>query len=298
MTMSVCRNSRKRKNTLIGWLLVAPVLLIRGFTTLYPIVMTFYNSLFEIKLLKGTNKWAGLKNFQKLFTDSKVLDSIEFTLIFTVCSVFFLIVLGTLFSLLLNASYKGKKFVRTIALIPWAMPMVVIGMAARWGFNDTYGLVNDLIRKILPNFHLNWLTVSGTARTAVILVDLWKNVPYFAILVLAALQYIPGDIYEAARIDGADRIQIFFRITLPNILKQILSLTMFFTIWRLTSYDIVYAMTSGGPAGSTTLISYRIMMEAFTNLNVGYAAAISSVLFIFMAIISTINTRFSQKIDD
>ena len=289
---------RTKRNLLTAWLLVLPVLVIRGFTTLYPIIMTFLNSFYDIRLLRGISRFNGIKNYTKIFTDRKVLDSIEFTLIFTVCSVLFIVIIGTMFSLLLNVKYRGKRFIRTIALIPWAMPMVVVGMAARWGFNDTYGLINDLIRRIVSSFHLNWLTTGATARIAVIMVDVWKNAPYFAILVLAALQYISEDIYEAASIDGAGRSRIFFSITLPNILKQVLSLTMFFTIWRLTSYDIVYAMTSGGPADSTALIAYRIMSEAFTNLNVGYAAAISAVLFIFMAAISSINTHFVQKIDN
>ena len=281
-----------------AWLFVLPVIVIRGFTTLYPMIATFIDSFFEIRLLRGPGKrFYGLNNYIQIFRDPKLIASIEFTAIFTISSVIFLIILGTLLALLLNHSFCGRKFMRTIVLIPWAMPMVVVGRAARWAFNDNFGFINDIIRRIVPSFHLDWLMNAELARTVVIAVDLWKNVPYFAILLLAALQFLPEEMYEAATIDGSSRIQTFFKITLPNILKTILTLSIFFTIWRITSYDIVYAMTSGGPADYTSLIAYRIMTESFTNMNVGYASAIAILMFLIMAIISKVGMRFISKID-
>lgn len=290
-------DSRRRKLR-IAWMFVLPVLIIRGFTTLYPLLSILKNSFYEIRLMKSPiPKFVGLANFIRIFTDPKLLASIEFTLVFTVSSVSMLIIMGTLLSLLLNIQFAGKKFLRTIVLIPWAMPMVVVGRAARWAFNDQFGFINDLMRRIMPGFHLDWLMDVSTARMAVIGVDLWKNVPYFAILCLAALQFISDDIYEAAYMDGATRIQSFFFITLPNIMKTILTLSIFFTIWRITSFDIVYAMTSGGPADSTSLLAYRIMTESFTNLNVGYASAIAVVLFLVMATISKGGMKLITLVD-
>lgn len=281
-----------------AWLFVLPVLLIRGFTTIYPMLVTVYNSFFEIKLLKGRGaKFVGLDNFISIFRDPKLIQSMKFTAIFTVCSVTFLVIFGTLLSLLLNAKFRGRKFLRTIVLIPWAIPMVVVGRAARWAFNDNFGFINDIIRIFVPSFHMDWLAAAGTSRFAVICVDLWKNIPYFAILCLAALQFLSDEIYEAALIDGAGKVQSFFYITLPNIMKTVLNLSIFFTIWRITSYDIVYAMTSGGPADSTSLLAYRIMTESFTNLNVGYASAIAIFLFLIMAVISRGGMRLIKKLD-
>ena len=165
-----------------------------------------------------------------------------------------------------------------------------------WAFNDQFGLINDLIRRFFPNFHYDWLVNTGSARAAVILVDMWKDIPFFAILILAALQFIPGEIYEAAKIDGSGPIRTFFSVTLPNIAKTLLSQCIFFILWRITSFDLVYAMTSGGPGDSTTLLSYRIMLEAFNNLNPGYASAISVILFILMAIVAGINLTALKKI--
>jgi multiple sugar transport system permease protein len=288
-----------RNKLWIAWLLVIPVLFVRGFTTIYPIYMTFMNSFFDISLLKpGGPQFVGLQNYISIFTDPKLIKSLTFTIIFTVVSMLFHVVLGVILALLLNIQFKGKKFLRTIILIPWAMPMVVTGLAARWAFNDEYGLVNDFIRRFAPQFHFDWLVYTSSARAAVIAVDLWKDIPFFAILVLAGLQFIPGELYESARIDGAKSIRMFFSITLPMITKTLLTLGIFFTMWRLTSFDVVYSMTSGGPGDATTLLAYRIMIEAFTNLNLGYASAIAILLFMLMAVLSGINLLAIKKIDN
>lgn len=283
----------------IAWLLIAPALLIRSFTTLYPFAQTFYNSLFNLSMFhKKQNGYVGLKNFLSLVTDSNFLGSLEFTVIFTVASVLLHLVLGVCLAVMLNQKFKGKRLLRTVTLLPWAMPMVVVGIAAKWGFNGRYGLINDVIGWFIPNFHYDWLVNKGTARLAVILVDVWKNVPFFSILVLSSLQFIPEELYESARVDGSGPIHSFFHITLPLIMKNILTVTIFITMWRMSSFDVVYAMTQGGPVGSTSLLAYRIYMEAFSMMNLGYASAISVVLFLVMVILALINSKIISRIDD
>ena len=277
----------KKSMKWIPWLLVLPVVIIRGFTTLYPILMTVRNSFFDIKILSGINEFCGIQNYLKIFSDPKVLTSMIFH-----------VILGVGLALILNMKFKGRRFLRTIVLIPWAMPAVVVGMAAKWAFNNDYGLINDFIRLFVHGYQNSWLINTGSARAAVIAVDLWKDLPFFAILVLSGLQFISGDIYEAAKVDGANGIQCFFRITLPLILKNVLTLTIPFTLWRLTTFDIVYSMTSGGPGEDTALIAYRITTEAFTNLNVGYASALAMLLFVVMAVFSWLNIRVMNKIDN
>lgn len=286
-----------KKYLKIAWMLVLPALLIRLFTTIYPIIQTFQLSFFNIKLLAGIHKFVGFQNYANIFKDPKVGTSIQFTVVFVIGSMVFHILLGIVLALLLNMKFGGQRFLRTIVLLPWAMPMVVIGMAAKWAFNNDYGIVNDFVRWFSPSFQMSWLIHTGTARIAVIAVDLWKDVPFFAILVLAGLQFISSDMYEAARIDGAGAIRAFFDITLPLISRNLLILSIFFTMWRLTSFDVVYAMTSGGPGESTALIAYRITTEAFTNLNTGYAASIAVVLFIVMAFLSGLSSLAAKRID-
>lgn len=282
----------------IPWLLIFPVMLLRGFTTIFPILATLKNSLYDIKIFVGKNEFVGLANYVNVFKDPKIQTSLVFTLIFVVVSMFFHIVLGIALGLILNMKFPGRRFLRTIVLIPWAMPAVVIGMAAKWGFNNDYGLINDFIRYFIPNFEFHWLINTGSARAAVIAMDLWKDLPFFAILVLAGLQFISLEIYEAARVDGANPVQSLFRITLPLITKNVLILCIPFTLWRLTTFDIVYAMTSGGPGEDTALIAYRITTEAFTNLNIGYASTLAVSLFILMAVFSFLNLRLVNRNTD
>ena len=226
--------TNKKSLKWIPWILVLPIVIIRGFTTLYPILVTFKNSLFDIRILAGIDEFVGLKNYTKIFSDPKVLTSITFTLIFVAASMALHIILGVGLALILNMKFKGRRFLRTIVLIPWAMPTVVVGMAAKWAFNNDYGLINDFIRWFVPGYQNSWLINTGTARAAVIAMDLWKDLPFFAILVLSGLQFISGDIYEAAKVDGASGVQCFFRITLPLIAKNVLTLCIPFTLWRLT----------------------------------------------------------------
>ena len=291
-------NTNNKIKKYIPVILIIPIVVIRGFTTIYPIVITFINSLYNIKVLSGIHEFIGFKNYIDVFKDDKIISSIKFTVIFVVVSMLFHVLLGTVLALILNMKFRGRRFLRTIVLIPWAMPAVVIGMAAKWGFNNDYGLINDLIRRFVPNFQFNWLINTGSARGAVISMDLWKDLPFFAILILSGLQFISEDVYEAAKVDGADSVQIFFKITLPLIIKNILTLCIPFTLWRLTSFDLVYAMTSGGPGEDTSLIAYRIAMESFTNLNIGYASTLAIMLFVLMALFSWVNIRFMNKYND
>jgi multiple sugar transport system permease protein len=280
----------------MAWLLILPVLVIRGFTTVYPVFQTIRNSFYDIKLLRGINEFAGLTNYIEVFQDGKVKTSIEFTLIFVVVSMFFHIVLGIVLALILNMKFKGKRYLRTIILIPWAMPTVVIGMAAKWAFNNDYGLINDFVRWFVPSFQMNWLIHTNTARLSVIAMDLWKDLPFFAILILSGLQFISNDIYEAASVDGANKVKAFFYITLPMIMRNVLTISIPFTMWRLVMFDLVYAMTSGGPGEDTALIAYRITTETFTNLNIGYGSALAVMLFGVMVIISWINLKLVRKL--
>lgn len=282
----------------IAWVLILPVLMIRGFTTVYPIVKTFFNSFFDIRVLRGVNEFSGFNNYLNVFKDEKVITTLQFTVMFVLISMVLHVILGVTLAMILNMNFKGRRFLRTIVLIPWAMPAVVIGMAAKWAFNNDYGLVNDFIRWFVPGFQMNWLINTGTARAAVIAMDLWKDLPFFAILILSGLQFISGDIYEAAKVDGANGVQSFLYITLPLIVKNVLTLCIPFTLWRLTTFDLVYSMTSGGPGEDTSLIAYRITMEAFTNLNVGYASALAVLLFLIMAVFSFLNLKFMKRYED
>lgn len=159
--------------------------------------------------MSGINEFVGFQNYLDIFHDTKVRESISFTIVFVVGSMVGHIVLGIILALILNMKIAGQRILRTIVLLPWAMPMVVIAMASKWAFNNDYGLINDFLRWFNPSFNLDWLIHTDTARSAVIAVDLWKDLPFFAILILAGLQFISSEIYEAGKIDGAGAIRSF-----------------------------------------------------------------------------------------
>jgi multiple sugar transport system permease protein len=259
--------------------------------------MTFVNSLFDIRLLRGIRNFVGLKNFVTVFADQKVRTSISFTFMFVITSMIFHVIFGIVLALIMNMKYKGKRFLRTIVLIPWAMPGIVIGIAAKWAFNNDYGLINDFIRWFAPNFQLNWLIYTNPARWSVIAMDLWKDLPFFSILILSGLQFISGELYEAARVDGANPFQSFLFITLPLIFRNVLTLCIPFTMWRLITFDLVYGMTAGGPGEDTALIAYRITTEVYTNLNIGYGSTLAVYLFIVMALFSFTNIKLLRRLD-
>lgn len=293
------RMAKSKSRRFVPLFMVLPVIVIRCITTLYPVILTFVNSFRNLRIITGgKGEFIGFQNFNAILHDEKIIGSLQFTLIFTVVSMAFHVILGIMTALLLNIKFKGRKFLRTIVLIPWAMPMIVAGRAARWAFNGTYGFVNDLIARVIGTFQFDWLVHVDTARIAVIIVDLWKDVPFYAILVLASLQFISADVYEAAKIDGAGSIKSFIRITLPSIAKTVLTISIFFTMWRITSFELVYAMTSGGPYDGTSVLSYRILVEAFNNLNLGYASAIAVMLFFIMLMLSGINLLAIKKVED
>lgn len=287
----------KRKKLLIAWLLVLPVLVIRLATTAYPTFSVFWYSLRDYSFLLRINEFSGFDNISYLLTDPKIGNSFSFTFTFTVVSIALMLLGGIALAHLLNVQFGGRRFLRTTALIPWALPMIVAGIAARWAFNDVYGIVNDLVRRFAGDFHYDWLVSPVGAQAAIIAVDFWKNVSFFAILTLAGLQNVPSELHESAKIDGAGPFTLLVRITLPHIQRTLIIVTLFFIMWRLSSFDIVYAMTKGGPGSSTSLLAYRMYEEAFKNLNIGYASSIAVALFVIMAVAGGAGILLYRRVD-
>ncbi|MCZ8511726.1 sugar ABC transporter permease [Paenibacillus filicis] len=279
----------------MAWILVAPVLIIRLLTSLYPMIMTVVYSLLDYNLIHQTKEFVGLNNFKQMLSDFSLHTTLSFTFIFTLISIILHIVIGVALGLLLNVQFRGKKFLRSIVLIPWALPVIVAGIASTWMFNKDYGMVNDLLFRLV-GIKLDWLVAPFSARIAVILTDVWKSAPFFSILILSGLQSIEHEVYESARIDGASKWKTFWYITIPHILRLIVVLTIFFSLWRLTTFELIYAMTQGGPGNATSLLSYIIYTETFKNLNLGYASSISVVLCLFMVIIALLGYTVIKRL--
>lgn len=287
------RYHRKLRRLFTILILLAPAVILRLFTAIYPYVQSVRLSFYDYNPAFPPMEWVGLDNYQRAFDDIAIRGSIRFTLIFVVVSTILQIILGVGIALLLNQTFRGRGLVRAINLIPWAIPMVVVAVGFRWLFDTQYGIYNDILDRTI-GVSIPWLIQFWPARTAVIWTNVWKSTPFLGIIFLAALQAVPGDIYEAGKVDGAGKIRTFFDLTLPLIMPQIVTIGMFMLVWQLASFDLIFAMTGGGPGYATQVLAYSIYQVAFTGLNYGYASAISMILF-GVVVITTVIVMFIYK---
>lgn len=274
----------RRREQKTGWILVAPALILLIIVFAYPILRAFWLSLFaqnlgtELKLV-----FAGFDNYTRMVGDGRFWQSLWNTGVFTTSSVLLELILGMGIALVLNQPFKGRGIVRTISLLPWALPTALMGVAWAWIFNDQYGIINDiLIRLGVIKIGINWLGDPTLAMMAVVLADVWKTTPFIALLLLAGLQSISPDLYEAHAIDGATRWQSFRQITLPLLLPQIVIALLFRFAQSFGIFDLIQVMTGGGPAGGTETISIYIYSTVMRYLDFGYGAALVVCTFLFL----------------
>ncbi|MGB5960867.1 MAG: sugar ABC transporter permease [Coleofasciculaceae cyanobacterium] len=267
-----------------GWLLLLPALLLLSLVFAYPILRAFWLSLFTQNL--GTQLklvFSGLNNYERMVGDGRFWQSLWNTSIFTSASVFLELILGMGVALVLNQSFPGRGIVRTISLLPWALPTALMGLAWAWIFNDQYGIVNDILLRLgILQTGISWLGDPTLAMMAVILADVWKTTPFIALLLLAGLQSIPSDLYEAYAIDGASAWQSFWKITVPLLLPQIVIALLFRFAQAFGIFDLVQVMTGGGPAGATEMVSIYIYSTIMRYLDFGYGAALVVVTFLLL----------------
>ncbi len=288
--------SRRRRNRLImlGYLLVAPAVIWRLGVAIYPFLTTIFQSFTNSSPLAGVPRFVGLANFTRMFHDPAIIQSLTFTLIFTAASTIIQLVYALGIATLLNMPFRGRGFVRAVNLLPWAMPAIVIATASQWMFNSQYGMIDDLIMRVLP-FRPIWLADPNLARTVVILLDVWKNAPWAAIILLAGLQNIPREYYEAAKVDGASSWLTFRAIVLPLLAPLIFTLLIFVSTYRVLTFDLVYGLTQGGPGNATTLLSYQIYQLAFTGLYYGYGSSVAVFAFLMVVTLSLVFFFFMRR---
>lgn len=275
-------------------LLVAPIVVLRLSTAAYPVVRTAYLSLTNSSLLGGAQEFIGLDNYRALRTDFGVRNSVEFTLVFVVGSTLLQLTIGLLVALLLNEKFRGRAFARAINLIPWAIPPIVAAFAFRWLLDDQFGLIPHWINT-LTGERLAPLSSAFSARLWLIIVNVWKNAPFMAVVFLAGLQGVPEDLYEAAKVDGANGWQRFWGITFPMMLPLLIAQGMFFVVWQLAAFDLIYGLTNGGPGVSTVVLSLRIFQEGLIFFKYGFASAVSMVLMGLVAAVGVIGLVFFRR---
>jgi len=283
-----------RRNYTIFLTLVTPVLLLRFLTAAYPIWQTIYLSITNLNLLEGTDSFVGLDNYRQLLHDCNFHNILGFTLVFIFSSTILELVLGLFIALLLNANFRGRFLVRTINLIPWAVPTIVAAFAFRWILDDQFGMFFHWIHSIFGIRPAPLNSALG-AKVSLILVNVWKNAPFMAIIFLAGLQGVPAELYEAAKVDGANSWHRFWSITFPMVTPLLITMGMYFIIWQLASFDLVFGLTHGGPGVATTVLSLQIFQEGLFFFKFGYASAIGVVLMILVALVGMIGITLFRK---
>ena len=276
--------------------LVAPVFALRIFTGAYPIAETIRLSFTNTSLIDQTDDYVGLDNFRRLPQDPAMRSAFGFTIVYVLIVSVLQIVVGLLVALLLNARFRGRGFGRAINLIPWAIPGIVAAYAFRWLLDDQSGMIPHLISLITGIRPVIFITPMG-ARIAVILVTLWKSTPFVAVLFLAGLQGVPMDLYEAAKVDGANLWQQFWKITLPLVMPLIVIMSVFFIIGQLGNLDLAFGLTGGGPGTATATFALRILQEGLSFYKFGYASAISVVLLLVVALMGLIGLYLNRKVE-
>ncbi|KPK91813.1 MAG: ABC transporter permease [Deltaproteobacteria bacterium SM23_61] len=258
-----------------GYRYVAPALGLLGGVALFPLLYVIYLSFHRRLLIFDISKFVGLENYRFLLQDDRFWNALQNTAYFTAVSVSAQLLLGLGIALLLNRSFQGKDWVRALILVPWVIPTVVSARMWEWIYNPEFGILNFLL-----GAKINWLGTPGLALHAAIFADVWKTTPFVVILLLAGLQIIPRELYQAARVDGAGSWAAFRRITLPLLMPVLLVALVFRMLdaWRV--FDVIYVLTGGGPANTTETLSLYAYKMLFQTLQFGYGSALSVVTFL------------------
>jgi multiple sugar transport system permease protein len=294
--------NRKWHKGMIPYYYLVPALLGIVIVYAYPLIESLINSFMDYNLSRSPDAvYNGLKNFTALWNDPTFAQVVKNTLIYVILSVFLQFILGFLLSMLLLRPFPGKAVFQSLVFIPWAVAGFLIAIMFKWMFNAEWGVINDMLLKLgLLKEAYPFLSSPDTSLYAVVVASIWYGIPFFAIMILAALQSIPEDIYEAADIDGAHKIRQFWSITVPYIKPTLILTVLLRFIWMFNSGDLIYIMTAGGPANSSHILPTYLFEKAYVALDFGLASAIATLTGAFL-IVFTITyllvTKFERSGD-
>jgi trehalose/maltose transport system permease protein len=283
----------QRKQIRLAWLMLTPALLVVAFVAIYPLGYTVWQSFTDAQFLGGLEptKFIGFRNYSDLIHDTIFRNAVWETVKFTLITVVFEFVLGLAIALVVNSGFKGRGVMRAVMLVPWAIPTVISAQMWKWMYDDIYGVINDLgVRLHLISHHVAFISQPSTALASVASVDIWKTTPFVALLLLAGLQVIPRELYEAAEVDGATKLQQFRRVTLPLLRPAILVTLIFRTLDALRVFDVFYVFF-GSRLDTQTMAIYDQNTIVSTG-DVGYGAAISVAIFLIIGLFVVIYVTF------
>jgi multiple sugar transport system permease protein len=283
-----------RRPGLLASVLIAPAVVLRLATGMWPFAATVWTSLHRSGPTVPEDEWVGVANYVALGARPAVQEAAFYTGFYTILSTVLELLIGLGIALLLQATFRGRNLARAVTLVPWAIPVVVSGIAFRVALDGDFGVLADAIMRFTP-YDGQVLLERWPARLAVVGGNVWRNSPFVAVILLAALQSIPRDMHEASKVDGASAWQHFRYITLPIITPVMISIGTFFLIWQIALFDQVLSMTGGGPGNATQVLGYLAYLEGFASLNFGRAAALSLMLTAFVAFLGLIGAALLRR---
>jgi multiple sugar transport system permease protein len=290
------------KEIITPYLFILPALMLIILFYGYPFIKTVYMSFMNYNIVDPKSiAFNNFENYKNLLTDPVLRLAAKNTIIWVFVSLIIQFVLGFILALLLWKPFKGKKIYQSIVFIPWAISGFLIGIIFRWMFNAQFGVISDILIKLgIMHNRISILSMTNTSLIGPIVGLVWYGVPFFAIMILAAIQGISDEVLEAADIDGAGRWTKLFKIVIPYIKPTILVTVLLRVIWIFNSADIIYIMTNGGPANSSHTLATYLFQKAYTNLDFGSASAISVLIMLFLAVYTIIYlliTKFNEAGD-
>jgi ABC-type sugar transport system permease subunit len=291
------RTSLGQQDARLGWLFLAPSLIVILGVTLWPILTTLVLSFYDAPTgINQTRTFIGLGNYLNLLKDQTFWETIGRTMYFTVVSVSLELVIGLGIAQLIASRPWGWQFLRFALIIPWAVPTIVNGAMWRWIYSADFGALNGILMQLgLIEHYIPWLTRTDMAMNLIILADLWHVMPFVALILQAALATLPAEMEEAASVDGASAFQRFWFIRLPLLRPAILVALIVRTVDAFRVFDIAYIITSGGPAFKTVTITYLTYLNTFSYGKPGVGAALSFLISIFIIVMAIAYIRFLYR---
>jgi len=276
-----------------GYLLVGPLVLWLVITIMLPLLYAVYVGFTDAGIIGTEADFIGLENYVTVLGDAEFRSAFGRSLIWAVGGAVVQTVLAFATALALNQAFRGRRFARTWIILSWIIPTIVIAILWRWMLNASYGIVNFFVTTVgISETPIDFLGSPKWALPTVIMINAWRWFPFLALLILAGLQSIPGELYEAAKVDGANATQRFFNITMPQLQPVLYVVGLIGTLWAFQIFDVIWLLTQGGPSGATQTLPVMIYDRAFNGFAMGEASAISVLLCAFLLIFSVLYIRF------
>jgi len=292
--------TEQTKDKIFGYLLLLPTFAVFAIVVLYPIVygivMSFFNYTFFT--INKTPTWNNFGNYINIFNDG-FFQYLKNTLVFTIGTVGLELIVGMGVALLLNMNIRGRNLLRSLFLMPWTIPSIVVALLWSWLFQAQFGIINYVLKffGLIENANTEWIQSPSTAMMTVIIAVVWRQAPYMLVMILAGLQSVRKDLIDAAAIDGAKPVKIFFKIKIPAI-RAVLGTTIITCVMSsFQQFTIIYNMTAGGPLGKTTTLSIAAYKKAFTNFDLGSGAAIGVIWLLILGSAITIYNIKTKRFD-